>query len=329
MTSPTSPRPPLGLALPAGDGARDEIAARLGINVPAQWWPTAPMLKGFEAAGFRWVQVHTPPRGILCARRHAARHAAALRAMLETCGLQLVLHGPDDLSAGTPEHDRALDGLLEYAAATRARFVVYHGANFPIADGGRQAAVTRDRARAEEASLHQRLGRLESLGLTLGVENLAPVYPGPPRLCHSPAVVRGLVQRLDSPQVRMLLDVGHAHITGSAREALQSAAAEISLFHLHDNFGSSRPAIAAPALDPLRLDLHLAPGNGRVPWRQLAPLLVDHAAPLVLEVHPPHRPEPLSVAKVTTELLAGRATRVDGSRSAVADGASPSPVPLG
>ena len=329
MTSPTSPSPLLGLAPGPGNSRRDEIAARLGINVPAQWWPTGPMLKGFEAAGFRWVQVHTPPRGVLCERRLAARHAAVLRAMLNTCGLELVLHAPDDLSAGTPDHDRALDGLLEYAAATGARYIVYHGANFAIADGGRQAAVTRDRARAEEAALHYRAGRLDSLGVTLAVENLAPVFPGPPRLCHSPAVIRGLVQRLDSPRIRMLLDIGHAHITGSAREALQSAAADISLFHLHDNFGSSRQATGSPALDPLRLDLHLAPGNGRVPWRQLAPLLVDHTAPLVLEVHPPNRPEPLSVAKVTTELLAGRAAPVDGSRSAVAHADRPSPVPLG
>src|SRR5919202_5259467 len=167
MTSTTSPPSTLRLALPADHAGRDGIAARLGINVPAQWWPTAPMLKGFEAAGFRWVQVHTPPRGILCDRRLAARHAAALRTMLETCGLQLVLHAPDDLSAGTPEHDRALDGLLEYAAATGARYVVYHGANFPIADGGRQATVTRDRALAEEAGLDQRLDRLRSPRVTL------------------------------------------------------------------------------------------------------------------------------------------------------------------
>jgi sugar phosphate isomerase/epimerase len=249
--------------------------------------------------------------------------------VLDACGLDLVLHGPDDLSAGTPEHDRALDGLLDYAGATRARYVVYHGANFPIADGGRRAAATRDRARAEEAALHDRLARLESLGFTLAVENLAPVFPGPPRLSHSPAVVRGLVQRLDSPRVRMLLDLGHAHITGGVGDALRSAGPDIALFHLHDNFGSSREAVAPPALDPLRLDLHLAPGNGRVPWRRISSLLLDHSAPLVLEVHPPHRPEPLSLARVTTELLLRDRSAVDGSRSAVIDGETPSPVPLG
>jgi sugar phosphate isomerase/epimerase len=186
MSSATSPAPPLGLALSGDHAGRDGIAARLGINVPAQWWPTAPMLKGFEAAGFHWVQVHAPPRGVLCQPGHSARHAAALRTMLETCGLQLVMHGPDDLSAGTPEHDRALDGLLEYAAATGARYVVYHGANFAIADGGHQAAVTRDRARAEEAALHQRLSRLESLGLTLVVENLRRSFRGSPACATRP-----------------------------------------------------------------------------------------------------------------------------------------------
>jgi sugar phosphate isomerase/epimerase len=84
-----------------------------------------------------------------------------------------------------------------------------------------------------------------------------------------------------------------------------------------------------PGLDPLRLDLHLPPGDGRVPWRQISHLLLDHSAPLVLEVHPPHRPEPLSLVRMTTELLARERSPVDGSRSAVADGGAPSPVPLG
>ena len=54
---------------------------------------------------------------------------------------------------------------------------------------------------------------------------------------------------------------------------------------------TSAPAAAtrdSPELDPLRLDLHLPPGRGTVPWDRLAPLLARKlGAPLVLEVHPP------------------------------------------
>ena len=43
-------------------GAIDE---RLGLNVHRNHWPAAPALKAVEAAGFAWVQVHTPPAAIL------------------------------------------------------------------------------------------------------------------------------------------------------------------------------------------------------------------------------------------------------------------------
>ncbi len=60
------------------------------------------------------------------------------------------------------------------------------------------------------------------------------------------------------------------------------------LFHLHDNLGARRGDFGPPELDPLRLDLHLPPGRGSVPWTRLAPLLArKRGSPLILEVHPP------------------------------------------
>jgi sugar phosphate isomerase/epimerase len=295
----------------------------LGLNVPSGWWPTAPMLKGFEAAGFDWVQVHAPPRHVLCDRESRLRHAGAIRAVLDACGLSLVLHGPDDLSAGTPEHDRALDGLIEYAAATGARYVVYHGANFPVAKGGAPAVHMRERAAAEEGSLRARTPRLERLGITLALENLAPVYPGPPRLCHAPGHVRDLVERLSSPRVGMLFDLGHGHIAAglagaSLVDLLEPVLDSVVLFHLHDNLGARTDGAGGPALDPLRLDLHLAPGSGRLPWEAVAGALLARSAPLVLEVHPPHRPEPLSLHAVTAALLQRGRPPVGAARAALA-----------
>jgi sugar phosphate isomerase/epimerase len=317
----------------AGPGSvsvgRQELSRRLGLNVPKGWFPTAPMLKGLEAAGFTWVQVHSPPRDMLRDRERLLRHAGALRATLETGGLHLVLHAPDDLRAGEPAHDRALDGLLDYAAATGARQIVYHGANFPVADGGEAAARVRDRAAAEEASLGSRARRLERLGVTLAIENLAPVHPSPPRLCHDPGYVYALVERLDSPRIAMTFDVGHAHIAASligaqVRDLLDPVLDSVSLFHVHDNLGARRDHGSPPGLDPLRLDLHLPPGSGRVPWESIAEQLLERNAPLVLEVHPPHRPEPLTLCSITAEVLVRDRPSVGGApRSALAS------VPLG
>jgi sugar phosphate isomerase/epimerase len=287
--------------------------SRLGLNVPAGWWPVAPLAKSFEAAGFAWAQVHAPPPGVLRDRDGRARHAGALRAALDTCGLRLVLHAPDDLSVGTPDADRALDGLLDYAEASRAEIVVYHGANLVMTDGGRAAARTRERALREEDAIAARARRLEEAGLTLALENLAPVWPGDPqRLAHNPGYVRELVGRLGSPRIGMCFDVGHARIAadlvgGDVASMLAPVVDAVVIFHLHDNLGARLSGGVAPPVDPLRLDLHLPPGAGRVCWNEVAGVLRAHGAPLMLEVHPPHRPEPVTLASLTEGLLAGGA----------------------
>lgn len=273
-----------------------DLARRLGLNVPREQWPTAAALADVVGGGFRWVQFHAPSGGVLLDPGSLRRHARALRTLLDPTGLRLVLHAPDALSAGTPQGDAIFAGLLEYAAEAGAELIAYHGLNFPDERGPRAAAV-RERALLEERSLAQHLQQAHTLGITVAIENLAPVFPGAPRrLCHDPLAVRDLVRRLDAPAAGMLLDVGHLHVTADAAgtdgaRIAQSCAPDVVLFHVHDNFGArTRPHVAAPGVDPLRLDLHLAPGTGTFPWARLAPAIAGSDAPLLLEVHPQHRP---------------------------------------
>lgn len=277
------------------------LAGRLGMNLPRDWWPTAPSLKGLEAAGFAWLQVHAPPCSVLRDPESAGRHAAALRHVLDVTGLRLVLHAPDELRAGTAPDDAALDGLLEYAGAVGGELIVLHVLDLPLTGA-------EERAAAEERSLRRAAPRACAIGTTLALENLAPVYPGPPRRCHDPHAVRDLVRRLDSPSVGMTCDVGHAHISAELAgedlvDGLTAVRDVVALFHLHDNLGARRSPDGPPGVVPERLDLHLPPGQGSLPWRRVAPVLRGHHAPLLLELHPPHRPEPLSVAVVSTGLL--------------------------
>src|SRR4051812_18756751 len=284
--------------------------ARLGLNIHRDAWPTAAALAAHEAAGFAWVQVHTPPRPILADRRAGRRHAQALRGVLDTTGLRVLLHAPDDLSAGTSEHDRAFDGLLDYAAVSGAELIAYHGLNFAEADGP-AAARLRERAQLEERSLVPLLQRAHSLGVTVAIENLAPMYAGQRRLCDDPFAVRGLVRRLDSPAAGMLLDLGHLHITADATRSdeaamLAACAADVVLFHAHDNLGCRR-SIDAPGVDPLKLDLHLPPGRGNLPWSRIAGPVAAHTAPVMLEVERSHRPALELLAARTAALLAAPA----------------------
>jgi sugar phosphate isomerase/epimerase len=267
-------------------------------------------LKSYEAAGFRFVQVRMPPREVLAVPAFVAAHASALRARLALTQLRLIVHAPDDLLAGTEEHDRQLLGAMRYAELAGAELVVYHGARVP-SRGGRLSAPggrVRDRLAAEERSLRTVMNSVAGSGVRLAIENLAPAYPGRPYVCHDPAGIAELVDRLESEQVGVCLDIGHAHITaGLARrelaEFIEPAIERVILFHVHDNFGAVVDAPRAGQLEPLRLDLHLPPGAGSLPWHAIAPVLALHPAPLQLEVHPASRPEPATLAVLMCEVL--------------------------
>src|SRR3954453_23722610 len=279
---------------------------RLGLNVHRDAWPTAAGLSAYEAAGFAGVQVHPPPRARLADRRAGLRHARALRGVLDATGLRLLLHAPDDLSAGASEHAREFAGLLHYAAAAGAELIAYHGLNFVEASGP-AAARLRERARLEERSLIPRLQRAHSLCIVVAIENLAPMYAGQRRRCHDPIAVRDLVRRLDSPAAGMLLDLGHLHITAEASHSdiaalFAACAADVALFHAHDNLGCRR-AVDAPGVDPLKLDLHLPPGRGSLPWSRIAGMVAAHSAPVMLEVERSHRPALEVLAARTVALL--------------------------
>ena len=289
---------------------------RLGLNLHRDGWPTARSLAAREEAGLRWLQVHVPPRPMLADRGRCRRHARALRSVLHASSLRLVLHAPDDLSVGTSEHDRAFDGMLDYAAEVGAEIVAYHGMNFADAEGPARARI-RERGwvgEDEERSLRGLLQRAHTLGVIVAVENLAPVHPAPPRLSHDALAVRDFVRRLDSPAAGMLLDVGHLHITTDASHtdiaAVAAAVApDVVLFHLHDNLGVRRHDLDAPGVDPLKLDLHLPPGRGCLPWGRIAGVLRDHAAPLLLEVELSQRPSLPELAAATLCVLASEPQR--------------------
>jgi sugar phosphate isomerase/epimerase len=264
----------------------NDPTVRLGLNIPYNWWPSAPILKEIEAAGFRYVQVPSPPPSVLANPRELIRHARALSDTLGTAGLRPLLHGPGSLRVGTAWGDQVFEGLLGYAVEMNASHVVYHAANLPDEPSSEDALLAETRSLAELAR------RAERLGVIVAIENLAPVYPAPDALSFTPMILRTVAKRISSPSVGLCMDVGHANIVASLRrtdplELIEPALDRVVLFHLHDNLGARRGDRGSPELDPLRLDLHLPPGRGTVPWDRLAPLIARKAAPVMLEVHPP------------------------------------------
>jgi len=266
---------------------REGTADRLGISIPYEWRPSRPMLEEIEEAGFAMVQIPAPPVAVLADTRSSIRHARAVAGALDATELRAVVHAPGDLMAGDADADRALAGTIGYAAECGAEQVVYHA---QMVVDGRSA---QDRLLAETRSLAVLVRTAERLGVKLALENLAPVYPGPETVSANPLAVRALVKRLSSPAVGLCLDVGHANVVaGLRRTSLHRMIAPVldvaCLFHVHDNLGARwRPADQRPDIDPLRLDLHLAPGDGSIDWAEVGPTLREHGAPLLLEIHPP------------------------------------------
>jgi sugar phosphate isomerase/epimerase len=288
------------------------LSGRLGLSVPHEWWPSAPLLKSYEAAGFAWVQLHAPPVGVLADPRLCTRHAVAARLSLATTELSAIVHAPAGLRAGSGPGDRAFMGLLSYAAEIGASQVVYHAMALPEGPASEEPLAAEERSLASLASVAQRLD------VTIALENLAPLYPGPETLSANPLTLRGLARRIGSEHVALCLDVGHAHVIADGRhtwvEHLCKPALDLaSVIHVHDNFGARRqPTGEELGVDPVRLDLHLPPGRGTLGWKRLAPHLAGAKAPLVLEVHPPHRPRASELAATAARLLTPRRGGVSG-----------------
>jgi sugar phosphate isomerase/epimerase len=59
----------------------------------------------------------------------------------------------------------------------------------------------------------------------------------------------------------------------------------------------------APGVDPVRLDLHLPPGRGSLPWTRVAGMVAAHRAPVMLEVERSYRPALEVLAADTARLL--------------------------
>jgi sugar phosphate isomerase/epimerase len=108
----------------------------------------------------------------------------------------------------------------------------------------------------------------------------------------------------------MVLDVGHANVVADRDGVdltvlIESVLDDVALFHVHDNLGWRRHGGEGFLFDPLRIDLHLPPSVGTLPWKSIAKRIVRHDAPLMLEIHPAHRPSAVRLHELTESVLVG------------------------
>lgn len=116
-------------------------------------------------------------------------------------------------------------------------------------------------------TLRELAGYAEDRDMRIAVEN----FPSPFFGCD-PQEMYQKIDELNLPNVGMCLDIGHAFVGGFLPDVISDFGEKIFSVHASDNRG--------------KVDEHLPPGQGHVPWETIFDCLrqIDFKGPLVVEV---------------------------------------------
>lgn len=240
-----------------------------------------------------------PAVEIFATRTHVDYHDAArmaeLRGWLDALGLEASgMHLPicegfrdgvwgraySNASADAAARREAVDETLRAIGAARTlgcrtavlHLGIPHGQPIPANDND-AAAVRRSLEPIAEAC-----GRA---GIRLALEVI------PNELAGASAILEWLTGDLDLGDAAACLDVGHAHLTGGAPEAIDLLAGYVVTTHIHDNRG--------------RADDHLVPFEGTIDWTATLTEFskIGYAGPFVFEV-PDHGDAEATLDRIVT-----------------------------
>lgn len=122
-------------------------------------------------------------------------------------------------------------------------------------------------------AMRRSMDDLAAMGARLGVTFLIENLPNESLYGRDPFELAQMLREVDSPHLRMCLDIGHALLTtGDVARCIRDCADVIDYLHVHDNDGVR--------------DLHLMPGDGVMPWDSVRGALRETSLPVsaMLEV---------------------------------------------
>lgn len=164
-------------------------------------------------------------------------------------------------------HEHGVDGQIEAIEIARllgASYVVVH------ASDGQVIADRRKRLDRARGVLRELATVAEEADIKLAVENLPDGF-----LCCDVEEICSLIETINSPNVGVCFDTGHANITGCLNRWAESLLPFAISVHVHDNDGET--------------DQHLFPGLGSIDWRNFMRIYRESGceADLTLECRPP------------------------------------------
>ncbi|MBN1878403.1 MAG: sugar phosphate isomerase/epimerase [Anaerolineae bacterium] len=269
--------------------------------------------------GFQLVEIDISPFTLIINGELHRPRLENFLAVIRHFDLHYTIHGLMRLNlAYDPRHDlcrQIMRCQIEVARAMKASCIVYHSGLQALDDArhGVRRALLSDAELV--AGAQQEIEALKSLaplaadaGVLIGVENGDPHqweydlmarlgHPASDLLKHHARLrIEPVVEQLEviaHPNIAMTLDVGHLFIAARAfdfdfMDAIRKAAPWTKHIHAHDNFGRLDRGFGSESDRwPFgEADLHMPPGWGEIPLRDVFAAMPDYDRDVILEIKP-------------------------------------------
>jgi sugar phosphate isomerase/epimerase len=240
-------------------------------------------LETLQGAGADFVEIWPHHLGVILGGGLDEIRLRAVRDLLLEANLAYTVHAPLEVNLMDPTslalQCAVLDASLRFAHVIGAEVVVCHAGQRVAARDFRHSMG--DQLIAERSALRRAGDLAEELGLAIAVENY---YPDRPILRGAvydysvwPSELAEQIHMVRHPAVGICLDVGHAALAAGIFgfdyiEECTALEPLVRHVHLHDNLQrtnlTSEPAVSEHTVYGLG-DLHLPPGRGTIPLRDL------------------------------------------------------------
>ena len=230
-------------------------------------------LKFFQSVGFDYVEI--PPAGldVIVRGRILEKRLQRFKDILSDFDFRYTIHAPDVINLRhrtNPLHYKVMEATVRLAGMINAEVVVYHCGTVE------HSLDLREKTQKDaEVKALKRLAKLAAENNTvIGVENVG----------HSADEVLEVIKRVNHPNVRMVLDLGHLYIVSTYRGLdfyrQVSRALEYTVeLHVSDNFAESPQTYQdVPNIESFQFvygigDLHLPLGEGEMPYTKLLKMI--------------------------------------------------------
>jgi len=244
-------------------------------------------LNFFQRIGFEYVEIPPAALDVIVRGRIIKNRLERIKDLLGNYHFKYTIHAPDILNLkqkSNPWHFKVMEATILFAKEIGAESIVYH-----LGQVNHSLDLTEKEQKIAEIRSMRELAKLaEDNGIKIGVENTS----------QSIDEILETVDKINSPNVGLTLDIGHLFISceymgvdfyGQVRKGLEKAV-EI---HVSDNFGESTNVYwNLRDIEFFQFiygvgDLHLPIGQGDIPYHRILKMIRESSfdGVVILEIN--------------------------------------------